>query len=108
MIMPKTSLRPGAMPDFITEATAIDDAREAAFAGLRAANARGLTGADADAFAAAMSEVDARCERLRQRFYPRRHRLFIVHGAAMVVSPTFRSREIVWRRPRVTEDGDAK
>lgn len=87
-------------PEFAVEASAIDDARTAAFAELAAANARGLTVADVDAMCTAMAELDARCEVLRRRYYPRRHKLVIAIGAAMVMSPTFRRREVVWRRPR--------
>lgn len=88
------------LPEFAAEATAIDDAREAAYAQLHAANARGLTGTDADAMAAALADIERRCEQLRRRYFPRRHKLFIALGAAMVVSRTYRSRQIVWTRPR--------
>ncbi|QIS19564.1 hypothetical protein [Nocardia terpenica] len=86
-------------PEFVAEASAIDDARVAAYAALRAASRRGLTGADVDAFHDAMEEITARCEVLRRRFYPRRHRLIVACGVAMVVSRTYRSREVVWTRP---------
>lgn len=91
-------------PEFAVEATAIDDAREAAFAALRAANARGVTGADARAMQSAMDELDARCEKLRRRFYPRRHQLIITCGAAFTVSPTWRSRKFVWKRQRAMNE----
>ncbi|WP_280465553.1 hypothetical protein [Nocardia brasiliensis] len=84
--------------DFAVEAAAIDDAREAAFAALRAAHARGLTGADLDAMCDAMDAIHARCEALRRRYFPRRHRLGVALGAAWVVSRTGRSLEVVWRR----------
>jgi hypothetical protein len=86
--------------DFATEAAAIDDAREAAHAGLRAANVRGVTGDDLDAFSGAMESVQQRCEILRRAFYPRRAQLWIGNGTAMTLSATGRSRRIVWQRPR--------
>ncbi|WP_067891123.1 hypothetical protein [Nocardia vaccinii] len=84
--------------DFAAEATAIDDARTAVFDALRAANARGLDGADVDALDEARARIAARCERLRREFYPRWGQLAVVNGAALVISKTGRSWEIVWRR----------
>ncbi|MBF6298481.1 hypothetical protein IU459_13125 [Nocardia amamiensis] len=86
-------------PEFAVEVAAIDDAREAAYAALREANARGLTGADVYAVIDAMDQVTARCEELRRRYFPRRHRLFVACGVASIMSRTGRSTEIVWRRP---------
>ncbi|UGT71553.1 hypothetical protein LTT66_16240 [Nocardia gipuzkoensis] len=86
-------------PEFAVEVAAIDTARDAASAALREANARGLTGADIDAVIDAMDQVTARCEELRRRYFPRRHRLFVACGLAVVISRTGRSTEIVWRRP---------
>ncbi|WP_306364371.1 hypothetical protein [Nocardia sp. CC227C] len=93
--------------EFVAEVAELDRLRENAFEGLRAANARGLTGSDMDAMVTALDEVEARCEQLRKRFFPRRHKLVITCGVAMLVSKTFRSCEIVWQRtPRQRGWGD--
>ncbi|MDO3648660.1 hypothetical protein [Nocardia mangyaensis] len=89
-------------PEFVVELATIDVARDAAYAALRAANARGLTGSDIDAFTAAMDRVTASCEQLRRTYFPRRHRLFVAGGLASIISKTGRATEIVWRR----ESGD--
>lgn len=92
--------------EFTAEIAALHEAREAAFAALRAANARGLTGRDADAFSAVMTEIDARCERLRRRFFPRRHKLAVTSGAALLMSRTNRHVEIVWSAPRPASEAE--
>ncbi len=71
--------------DFRAEVVAIDDAREAAFAVLREANERGLTGAGAEAMSAAMADVDARCEVLRRKYFPQWKELTVALGAVSVV-----------------------
>lgn len=95
-------------PEFCAEATAIDDARHAAYEALAAATTRGDLGlSDVEAMEAAMAALDARCEKLRRRFYPRRHKLIITCGAALTVSPTWRSRQVVWKRaPRHADEND--
>lgn len=86
--------------DFAAQAEAIDDARNRAYEQLRAANTRGLTIDDVDAFDDAMAAVAARCEILRRKFYPRHHRLVVTCGAALTVSATGRRCRVVWRRSR--------
>ncbi|MFE3057117.1 hypothetical protein [Nocardia sp. NPDC059239] len=89
-------------PEFAEQIAELDKAREAAFAALRAANARGLTGRDVDAMVTAMEEIEARCEELRRRYFPRRHKLVLTCGVAMLMSKSYRRAEIVWdRSPRV-------
>ncbi|WP_280367253.1 hypothetical protein [Nocardia wallacei] len=87
-------------PEFADEIAALYEAREAAFAALRAANASSLTGQDMDAMVTAMAEIDERCEDLRRRFFPRRHRLVVTSGGAMLMSKANRHVEIVWTAPR--------
>lgn len=84
--------------EFQAEAAAIDDAREAAFAALREANERGVTGGDAEAMSAAMAEVDARCEVLRRTYFPQWRELTVALGAVSVVDHHGRV-EWVWVRP---------
>lgn len=86
-------------PEFAAECEAIDDVREAAYAALHEAIPRGLTAADIDAMSAAMDAVEERCEALRRKHFPRRHRLIITLGVAMVASKTCRS-QVVWQRAR--------
>lgn len=85
-------------PEFDAEARAIDEARTAAYAALRAANARGLRGSDVDAFDEALRAVAARCEALRRRYLPNRYRLVVIDGQAMTISPKGYTYRIVWNR----------
>ena len=89
-------------PEFAVEIAAVDVARDAAYAGLKAANARGLTGSDIDVFTEAMDRVMARCEELRRTYFPRRHQLYVGGGLATIFSKTGRVTKIVWSR----EPGD--
>ncbi|MEV6659474.1 hypothetical protein [Nocardia fluminea] len=85
-------------PEFAVEIAAVDVARDAAYAELRAANARGVTRSDIDAFTEAMDRVSVRCEELRRTYFPRRHQLFVAGGLATIFSKTGRATENVWTR----------
>lgn len=83
---------------FATEARAIDDEREAIFRDLKAANARGVTGADIDAVMARFDRLDRLTDLLRREFYPKAARLTIALGMATTSSPARRKVTVVWRR----------
>lgn len=87
-------------PDFAARATELDDEREAINAAV-AASARRIDFADGeqiDDLMQRMADHDAAVEELRRRYYPRAHRLVIVDGKAITVSPTGRSLRTVWTR----------
>lgn len=92
-------------PDFAAHAAELDDEREAINATV-AASARQIDftdGEQIDALMRRMAEHDAAVEALRDRYYPRAHRLVIVDGKAITVSPTGRSLRTVWTRTADTD-----
>ncbi len=96
------TLPAAAAADFL----AIDDAREAAFAVLAAANRRHDADHDGAAYAAALDDVQAQFAKVealvaaaKRTYFPRyRGRLIVTLGDALLVSPTGRSSRLVWSR----------